>query len=149
MGLPVQLDSFSQEEVQQLAGRYGLGWADGEEARQLMDMVGGHPALVHTAIYHLSRGEVTLAQLLETAPTATGIYNHHLQRHWATLEKQPELVSALHAVMSATEPVPLDSILAYKLNSMGLIERSGDRASASCGLYRQYFKSQQQQPIIT
>ncbi len=30
-------------------------------------------------------------QLLETAPTATGIYSHHLQRHWTTLQKQPEL----------------------------------------------------------
>ncbi len=45
VGLPIQLDSFSQEEVQQLAQRYGLDWADGEQARQLMAMVGGHPSL--------------------------------------------------------------------------------------------------------
>ncbi|MEQ8467128.1 AAA-like domain-containing protein [Coleofasciculus sp. E1-EBD-02] len=38
------------------------------------------------ALYHLSRGEITLSQLLDTAATATGIYHHHLQRHWATLE---------------------------------------------------------------
>ncbi len=139
VGLPIQLDSFSQEEVQQLAGRYGLDWADGEEARQLMDMVGGHPALVHTAIYHLSRGEVTLAQLLKTAPTAIGIYNHHLQRHWATLEKQPELAQALDTVLNATEPVPLDPILAYKLSSMGVIKQLEDKAIAGCELYRRYF----------
>lgn len=139
VGLPIQLDSFSQEEVQQLAKRYGLGWVDGEEDRKLMAMVGGHPALVHLALYHLSRREITLSQLLETAPTATGIYAHHLQRHWATLQKQPELAQALDTVLNTTEPVALDPILTYKLSSMGLIKLSGDRAIAGCELYRRYF----------
>ena len=40
VGLPIQLDDFNLEEVQQLAQRYGLDWANGEEARQLMAMVG-------------------------------------------------------------------------------------------------------------
>ncbi len=140
VGLPIQLDTFSQEEVQQLAQCYGLDWEDGEAASQLMDIVGGHPALVHTALYHLSRGEVTLAQLLKTAPTATGIYHHHLQRHWVTLQEQPELVNALHAVISATEPIRLDCILSYKLSSLGLIVQSGDKVIPSCELYRHYFQ---------
>jgi hypothetical protein len=139
VGLPIQLDSFSQEEVRQLAERYGLDWVNGEEARKLMVMVGGHPALVHLALYHLSRREITLSQLLETAPTATGIYAHHLQRHWATLHKQPELAQALDTVLNATEPVALDPILTHKLSSMGLIKLSGDRAIAGCELYRRFF----------
>jgi hypothetical protein len=76
---------------------------------------------------------------LETAPTTTGIYKHHLQRHCVTLQKQPELVSALHAVISAIEPVQLDWILAYKLSSLGLVEQLGDRAIPSCELYQKYF----------
>ncbi len=139
VGLPIQLDSFSQEEVQLLAQRYGLDWADGEEARQLMSMVGGHPALVSLALYHLSRREITLSQLLETAHTANGIYHNHLQRHRATLEKQPELAQALDRVLNATEPVPLEPILAYKLSSMGIIKQSGDKVIVSCELYRRYF----------
>jgi transcriptional regulator with XRE-family HTH domain len=144
VGLPIQLIPFTPDEVQQLAQCYELGWKDKEEVNQLMDMVGGHPALIHTALYHLSRGEVTLAQLLETAPTVIGIYTHHLQRHWVTLQAQPELANALHAVMSATEPIRLDRILAYKLNRLGLIEQSGNMAIPSCELYRQFFKNQQQ-----
>ena len=104
-----------------------------------MAMVGGHPALVNLALYHLNRGDITLSQLLETAPTATGIYSHHLQRHWATLEKQPELAQALDAVLNATEPVILDPIVTHKLSSMGLIKQSGDRAIVGCELYRRYF----------
>lgn len=143
VGLPIQLNNFSKEEVQQLAQCYGLDWLDEKDARQLMNMVGGHPALVHIALYHLSSKEVALAQLLETAPTATGIYYHHLQRHWVTLKEQPKLASALHAVISATEPIRLDPILAYKLSSLGLIQRSGDKVIPGCELYRRYFKNQQ------
>jgi transcriptional regulator with XRE-family HTH domain len=143
VGLPVQLNGFSQEEVWQLAQRYGLDWEEEEEVRQLMDMVGGHPALIQIALYHLSCGDVTLSQLLETAPTATGIYNHHLQRHWLALKGQPELASAFNAVISATEPIQLDCISFYKLSSLGLIEQSSDKVMPSCELYRHYFKNQQ------
>lgn len=139
VGLPVQLSHFSLEEVQQLAQRYGLIWKDQEPAQKLMDLVGGHPALVQIALYHLSRGEITLNQLLETAATATGIYSHHLQRHRVALEAQPELAMSLNAVISAGEPVQLEPILAYKLSSMGLIQQSGDQVTLSYELYRQYF----------
>jgi transcriptional regulator with XRE-family HTH domain len=141
VGLPIQLNTFSEREVQQLAQCYDIDWENGEGARQLMAMVGGHPALVHTALYHLSCGEITLDQLLESAPTVTGIYNHHLQRHWATLAEQPALAQALDIVMSATEPVALAPLLSYKLSSLGLIERLGDKAIPGCELYRQAFKT--------
>ncbi|MEM9539943.1 MAG: AAA-like domain-containing protein [Cyanobacteria bacterium P01_E01_bin.42] len=139
VGLPIQLTHFSLDEVQQLAQRYELNWTDGTEAKQLMDMVGGHPALIHTAIYHLSSGGITLAKLLDTAPTSTGIYSHHLQRHWITLQDKPELADALYLVMSSTEPVQLDPILAYKLSSMGLIKQLGNQAIPSCELYRRSY----------
>jgi AAA-like domain len=148
VGLPIQLDSFSQSEVQQLAQRYGLDWVDGEEASKLMAMVGGHPALVHLALYHLSRREITMSQLLETATTATGIYHNHLLRHWATLAKQPELAQALDTVLNAIEPVSLDPILTHKLSSMGLIKFSGNFAIAGCELYRRYFTKKGQQHLI-
>ena len=139
VGLPIQLSDFSLEEIGQLALCYGLQWQDESQANQLMSLVGGHPALINLALYYLSRQEITLSQLLETASTATGIYVHHLQRHGATLEKQPELAQALNLVLDTTEPVFLASIHSYKLSSMGLIKLSGDKAIASCELYRQYF----------
>lgn len=144
VGLPIQLDNFSQEEIQQLAQCYGLNWTDGEGARQLMAMVGGHPALVHLALYHLSRKEVTLSQLLETAPIASKIYSYHLQRHWATLQKQPELAQAFDNVLNANEAILLDPIFTHKLSSMGLIKLSGSEAMASCELYRRFFTKKEQ-----
>ncbi len=142
VGLPIQLSSFTLLQVQILAQRYQLDWFGEEEAKQLINLVGGHPALVHIALYHLNRGDITLAQLLETAWTSNGIYQNHLQRHWATLQEQPELALALEQIMTATEPVHLDPTLAYKLSSMGLIQASSDKAIPSCELYRRYFNYQ-------
>ncbi|MDZ8189407.1 MAG: AAA-like domain-containing protein [Nostoc sp. ChiSLP02] len=140
VGLPIQLPDFNLDQVQELAQRYGLEWSDGKEAKQLMAVVGGHPALIHIALYDLSSQKKTLAQLLETAPTSTGIYANYLQRHLPILQEQPELAIALNNVMNANEPISLEPIIAYKLNSMGLIKLDNNKAIASSQLYRQYFQ---------
>ncbi|ACK73810.1 conserved hypothetical protein (plasmid) [Gloeothece citriformis PCC 7424] len=141
VGLPIELNNFNLEQVQNLAQRYGLNWIDGQEVIQLMAMVEGHPALVHLAIYHLSRQEISFAQFINTAATLSGIYSSHLQRHQATLLEQPALAKALSTVINADEPVSLDSILSYKLSSMGLLKKLTDKVIPTCELYRQYFRS--------
>lgn len=140
VGLPVQLESFNLEQVQQLAKRYGLDWSENQEAEQLRGLVGGHPALLQIAFYHLSREDLTLAQLLETAPTTSGIYYNHLQRYWLALQEQPELAQAFYSVLTTTKPVQLEPIVAHKLSSMGLIESSANEVTLSCELYRRYFQ---------
>ena len=141
VGLPIQLNNFSQEEVQQLAKCYGLDWENGQEAQQLMSMVEGHPALVHLALYHLSRGDITLSELLKTAHTPNSIYAHHLQRHCVTLTEQPELAQALDRILNTDEPISLNPILTHKLSSMGIIKHLGGRTIAGCELYRRYLQN--------
>ncbi|MCF2149782.1 AAA-like domain-containing protein [Desmonostoc muscorum LEGE 12446] len=141
VGLSTQLMGFTVDQVQQLAQRYGLNWSDGKSAAQLMALVGGHPALLHTTIYYLSRETQPLRQLLAMAFSPTGIYYHHLQGHWATLQQQPALLRAFHTVLSATEPVYLESSLAHQLNSMGMINLLENRVTVRCELYRQYFQT--------
>lgn len=141
VGLPIELSYFNLEQVQQLAQRYGLNWNDEEEGKQLMAMVEGHPALVHIAIYHLSSGEISFAQFLDTAATSHGIYSSHLQRHQATLQEQPELAKAINTVLNAQQPIALDSSMTYKLKSMGLVKQLRDTVIPSCELYRKYFTS--------
>ncbi|KAF3890896.1 AAA-like domain-containing protein [Scytonema tolypothrichoides VB-61278_2] len=148
VGLPIQLRHFNLSQVQELSQYYGIDWVDDNEVTFLTDVVGGHPALVHLAVYHLSDGEITLTQLLEDASTPGGIYYHHLQRHWSTLQAQPELASAFERVMQTTIPVLLEPVIAYKLNSMGLIKLENDRAVPSCELYRQYFQRKFSSPIL-
>lgn len=142
VGLSIGLPLFNSEQVQDLAQRHGLDWTDGSETQQLMAMVGGHPYLVSVALYYLSREKMTLEELLQAAPTPTGIYSHHLRGYLAMLRDEPQLASALQQVVTADQSVRLEAIAAYKLESMGLVQLDGNQARPSCQLYRLYFREQ-------
>ncbi|MEQ9237651.1 AAA-like domain-containing protein [Coleofasciculus sp. E2-BRE-01] len=137
VGFPMSLSEFDAQQIQALAQAYGLNLAD-TEIEQLMAMVGGYPYLVQLALYTLDHDNITLAQLLQEALTASGIYNGHLRR-LASLITTPQLADAVRQVMGADETVLSDSCLAYKLNSLGLIKLQENKATPSCELYRQYF----------
>lgn len=139
VGLPVELTEFTPFQVEDLARRHQLDWNDAQ-LQQLMAMVGGHPYLVRWALYRLACKDVTLEKLLQDAPTDAGIYEGHLRRHLDTLTENPSLAEALEQVVTSTEPVRLETMQAYKLYSIGLIKRMGDRVMPRCELYQQYFR---------
>ena len=146
VGLAISLPPFTLEQVQDLAQRYGLGWAADEigakHLASLHAMVGGHPYLVSLALYHLHRREKTLTQLLQAAPTPSGIYSHHLREYLTLLQGEPQAASALQQIVTVDESVQLDAIAAHKLESMGLVQLDGNWAKSSCELYRLYFHQQ-------
>ncbi len=146
VGLPINLPPLSLKQVQDLALRHGLDWADGEVGAQrlapLLEMVGGHPYLVRVALYQLCLGEVTLEELLQEAPTQAGIFSHHLRSHLTKLSKEPKLLNALKQLVSTKESLRLEPLLAHKLDSMGLVKLDGDECTVSCELYRRYFEAQ-------
>ena len=141
MGLPIQLSHFSQEEVKKLAQCYGLNWEQGEHCQQLMKMVDGHPVLVQIALYHLSRGEITLEHLLKTSATNVGIYTNHLQRHWIILQQQPELHQTFKNILNKNEKFQFNPALTHKLSSLGLIKQLEDRLVPSSRLYQLFFEN--------
>lgn len=139
VGLALELPEFTSVQVQDLALRHGLDWR-GNQTEQLMAMVGGHPSLVRTALYHLCCTDVTLSQLLLAASTESGIYSSHLRRQLTTLQKNPELLNAFEAALGCDRSISLEPILAYKLQSMGLVKINSDGVTISRGLYRNYFR---------
>ncbi len=139
VGLPIELPEFKSEQVQELAQRHGLGWG-ATAVEQLMAMVGGHPYLVRLALYHIARQEITLSELLATAPTDAGLYSDHLRRHLWNLEQHSQLAAALKKVVTADSPVQLESMQGFKLHSMGLVHLQGNEVTPRCDLYRQYFR---------
>lgn len=138
VGVPIELPELSQKQVQDLAQRRGLGW-DSSQVTQLMEMVGGHPHLIQLAIYSLTRQDVTFEQLLQTAPTESGIYSDHLRGHLWNLQQHPELAAAMKKVVNATSPVQLEPMLAFKLQSLGLVQLYGNNVKVRCQFYSQYF----------
>jgi hypothetical protein len=139
VGLPIELPEFNEQQVQDLAKRHGLNWIANEVAA-LMALVGGHPYLVRLGIYHISRQDVTLNQLVKSPATEAGIYSDHLRRHLWNLEKYSELMDAMREVVSGSQPVRLRSELGFKLNSMGLVKFNGNNCIPRCRLYEEYFR---------
>ncbi|MEH1774434.1 AAA-like domain-containing protein [Nostoc sp.] len=142
VGLSIELQEFNQEQVQILVERHqGLNWID-TQVEKLMEMVGGHPYLVRLALYHVQHQDITLEQLLETAPTEAGIYKDHLRGHLCNLNDHPNLVAAFSQVVKSFVPIELDSESAFKLHSMGLVVYCNDnKVMPRCDLYRQYFQN--------
>lgn len=137
VGLPVELPEFTPQQVRELATLHGLDWQG--EVDRLMAIVGGHPYLIRLALYHISRQDLTLDRLLETAPTEAGLYGDHLRRHLWNLQQQPELERAMRSIVRETQSIRLESSLAFKLHSMGLVNLKGNEVVPRSQLYRKYF----------
>jgi AAA-like domain/Bacterial regulatory proteins, luxR family len=138
VGFPIELTEFSQENILDLASRHQLSWGT-DEVAALMAMVGGYPYLVRIALYHLHDSNLSLAEVLQNAATDVGIYRHHLQSHWANLQKYSELKAALKQVVFADSSVKLEQVLEFKLLSTGLVKQNQHGITPSCQLYRHYF----------
>ncbi len=133
------LPEFTSEQVQDLARRYGLDWIGTQEVEQLMAMVGGHPYLIQQALDYLEHQDVTLNKLVQIAPTEESPFSDHLRQHLWNLQQNPELAKAFSEVVTKNQPVRLETALAFKLHSLGLVQLQGNDCSPRCDLYRQYF----------
>ncbi|HAX76695.1 MAG TPA: family 3 adenylate cyclase [Cyanobacteria bacterium UBA11372] len=139
VGLSVELPEFTSEQVLYLASLYQLDWQH-EEVEQLMALIGGNPYLVQMAIHRISCEEMTLEQLLKTAVAEPGIYSNYLRRILWNLKQYPELMKAVTRVVLSPNPVELEPVQAFKLQSMGLVREQDRGFVPSCDLYRQYFR---------
>jgi hypothetical protein len=142
VGLAIKLPEFNQRQIEELAQSYGLHWykQDNQELVSLTQIVGGHPYLLSKAFYHLVNHNTDLAEIVQQAATETSIYSDYLRSYLITLYQNPELAQAYQQVVVSPEPIFLESLTAYKLESMGLIKLHGNEASPNCELYRRYFR---------
>ena len=143
VGLSLKLPDFNWQQIQELAQRYGLleeeDALDLRQLQSLQQLVGGHPYLLNLAFCHLIIQNISLEELVQEAPTETGIYSSHLRGHLVTLRQYIELAAAFKQVVDSSEPIQLNSIAAYELESMGLIKLHNNKAEPMCELYRLYF----------
>ena len=138
VGLRIELQPFSGDQVLDLAVRHGLHLTE-QQLSQLMVLVGGHPYLIRQALYQLRKQTLAWDELLSTAATDAGIYMDHLRRHFNHLQRDPELAEAFIEVLKSDRPVTLNPIHLFKLNSLGLVTLIGNQAKIGCELYQYYF----------
>ena len=138
VGLAIDLPEFNGSQVEDLLNRHSLSWA-AEKIEDLMKLLGGHPYLIRTALYQISRGRISFENLLKISPTEQGLYSEHLRRHLYRLQEDEKLLLAIKQVVSSTSAIRLDSDLSFKLHSMGLVKLKGNDVIPTCNLYRLYF----------
>jgi transcriptional regulator with XRE-family HTH domain len=139
VGLPLTLSAFTPEQVQTLATLHGLAWDD-DNTERLVVLLGGHPALVRIALYHLSQGELSLEELLASASTCQGIYKTYLQQLLDSLQTRPHLLECLKPLVMADRAIALEPMMAYQLEGLGLIKSTPTGWQISCELYRAYLQ---------
>lgn len=137
VGLPLKLPAFTKEQVAILAERYSLELADADLDR-LMQLLGGLPALTRIALYHLSRQDLSVDELLQFAPLPGGIYQSHLQKMSAAIQEKSQLLECLRKLLEQRKDTWIEPALAYQMEGIGLIKAAKRGWEMSCDLYRVY-----------
>jgi hypothetical protein len=142
VGVPIELPEFTSEQIQDLTKRYGFNWSL-PEIQKLIALVGGHPYLVSIALYDFWRDrEKSEKDFSVFFSKLDRIYSEHLRRQLTMLQQKPtETIANFARVVMAEEPIELDLLQAFQLQSWGLVRLIGDRATSSCKLYEQYFRA--------
>jgi hypothetical protein len=138
-GLLVEPPSFNVDQAIELAKAYDLS-DPANCGKQMMQLVGGRPHLLHLGMYHLYASDQSVKDFTKNALTDSTIFSAHLRNHLWELQKHPELLTALKVVVQSVQPVELPPLVAYKLQSRGLIVMDSYRVKPSCDLYRDYFQ---------
>jgi serine/threonine-protein kinase len=144
VGLPLELPELTLSQIADLVQRHQLTWQTAQ-VEQLMHLTGGHPYLVRQALYQIARRRTNWEDLLQLALTEEGIYGNHLRRQLGNLREDPELLEAYSDLVAGDRPLQLDSQLAFKLRSIGLVKFVGNQVTPMCDLYSEYFRQYFQQ----
>ncbi|MGR3276955.1 AAA-like domain-containing protein [Acaryochloris marina NIES-2412] len=139
VGEPIALQPFGIELAQELAARYELQWPK-LEVESLHRKVGGHPYLIHLALYKGAVEGKSCQEILETSDQEIGIYFNHLLRLREELIQSQELTAAYLAIANSPQGIELNSLQIYHLQSLGLVKLKGNLVLPSCSLYQQYFQ---------
>ncbi|MFM6157083.1 MAG: AAA-like domain-containing protein, partial [Sphaerospermopsis kisseleviana] len=139
VGLSVEIGEFNTTQTKELVQKSGLNFSDAE-INQLREMIDGHPYLLTTALDTISKGNLTLSNFLEIAPTNQSPYGKFLNFYLLELEKDNLLKTAMQQVINSDVPIKIDSAQGFKLRSLGLIEFKGNAVKCLCNLYRLYFR---------
>lgn len=137
VGTVIELTDFTHEQVADLNRRHGSPLGPGGVS-QLMELLNGHPYLVRRALYLISSGRMSLAELLDKATDDRGPFGDHLRYHLFRLHKKSDLIAGLRkAILHNTGSDPK---VFFALRGAGLVRAEGKAIVPRCRLYADYFR---------
>ncbi|GEM_PF-1902363 len=138
VGRTVELTDFSFEQVQELNRRHDSPF-NLTEAKQLYDLLHGHPYLTRLALYVVAQGQFTPLELFQQATqNYQGPFSDHLRRYFFLLQDRADLIDGLKQIIQQ-QADPTEQI-GYRLQSAGLVRAEGKHFLPRCQLYADYFR---------
>ncbi len=137
VGVRVELEDLTPEQVAEMARRAGARLETDAELCGLFALVGGHPYLVRRALDTLSRPGACLAGLEETADGPLSPFAGYLRRVLAPLHRDKALAAAVARVLRGQGCPSEDHF--FRLRSAGIVVgETPAGARPRCGLYARY-----------
>ncbi len=137
VGEIVILEDLTELGVQELVKLYSLSWSE-TEVQKLMELVGGHPQLIRSALH--AGASLSPSEILGDATSEVGIFGRYLKKLREYLFLHPELAEAYQTVINACAPIEVIYPLGFKLESLGLVRQQVTGFIPRYELYRRYFR---------
>ncbi len=138
VGIALELEEFNADEILILAKRYGLRNWNMPEIESLMQLIGGHPALVNLALYEISKDETSLSRLKEQAIQYNSPFQGHLFRLLKILKEHESLQICFKKILIGERCA--DPFAKFQLERASLIRFEKEEVKVRCELYRSFFE---------
>lgn len=140
VGLPIELPEFTVDQVRELAQQYEVAWSS-EDLKQITDLVGGHPSLIHLILRQAkAHPEFSAVDLLSNSSIVSGLFASHLRDQWMKLQQQPELIETLQKILSSSSTAFSNPVQIHQLERIGVIRVQDGELQPRCKLYKIYFE---------
>jgi hypothetical protein len=137
----VDLGDFTADDVRNLNRRYGSPLR-ADQLQRLIDLVGGHPYLVHYAIYSVASRIYSPEQLFARSVSDDSPFGDHLNHLLFRLYDKPDLADTMRRIIANRGC--RDERMFYQLNGAGLVRRKGEHVRPSRQLYADFLRSRLQ-----
>jgi hypothetical protein len=138
VGTRVILSDFTLSQLRELNTRHS-GALSEVELGELFDLVGGHPYLVRRALLEITRGHVSLDQIVAMADQPGGIYADHLNRMLDILRTDAELSDDLRGIL-AGEKRSEESVSWLCAAGLLLVTDTAPGLRSRCPLYDRFLR---------
>lgn len=137
VGVKLNLEDFSREQVQDLNHRHGNPIKD-KDLEAFFELLSGHPYLTRKALYLLVSEHWTWENLYKHAADDQGPFADNLRRQLWFIQGDNRLQEAFRQVLYENKSD--DDKLLWRLSHAGLIKGAGSLYYPRCGLYNRYFR---------
>ena len=138
VGTSIGLEPFTEDQVEELNARYG-GPLSANERTRFFELIGGQPFLAQRGLVEIVKNGLDMDAFESAAARENGPYGDHLRRILVLLANDPQLESAVRALLAAGTKPDVEEF--YRLRSGGLLAGdSHEHAAFRCEIYERFLR---------